>query len=138
MDSVVDGQSSDSLRAVVGELGCYLTDIAVDLFGKLTDADVLAELREFEALRRRLAVVVDHVLVAELGRRALAGRLAMSSTPALLQAALRLSPHEAKQRVTAAGVGEPRWSLTGEQLETLLPEVVPARRPACSPWSRPG
>ncbi|HEV2885907.1 MAG TPA: DUF222 domain-containing protein [Jatrophihabitans sp.] len=74
-------------------------------------------------LRRRLAVV-DHALVAELGRRALAGRLVMASTSVLLQAALRLSPHEAKQRVSASQVCGPRWSLTGEQLQTLLPQVA--------------
>jgi hypothetical protein len=123
MDSLADGQASVSLCDVVGELTRYLADVSADLFGKLTDADVLAELREFETLRRRLAVV-DHALVAELGRRALPGRLVMASTSVLLQAALRLSPHEAKQRVSAAEVCGPRWSFTGEQLETLLPEVA--------------
>ena len=66
MESLVDGQPSAPLAGVAGELSRYVADVAVDLFGKLTDADVLAELREFEALRRRLAVV-DHALVAELG-----------------------------------------------------------------------
>ena len=94
MDNLTDGQASAALRDVVGELSGYLDEVSAGLFGKLTDADVLAELRQFEVLRRRLAVV-DHALVAELGRRALAGRLVLASTSALLQAALRLSPHEA-------------------------------------------
>ncbi|HST47908.1 HNH endonuclease signature motif containing protein [Jatrophihabitans sp.] len=123
MDTLADGQPSAPLREVVGELSRYLADVTADLFGKLTDADVLAELQEFESLRRRLAVV-DHALVAELDRRALAGRLVVASTSTLLQAALRLSPHEAKQRVSASQVCGPRWSLTGERLESLLPEVA--------------
>ena len=123
MDTLTDGTASAALLDVVGELSSYLDDVAADLFGKLTDADLLAELREFEMLRRRLAVI-DHALVAELGRRALPGRLVMASTSALLQAALRLSPHEANQRVNAAEVCGPRWSLTGEQLDTLLPDVA--------------
>jgi hypothetical protein len=123
MQTLTDGQASAPLRDVVGELSCYLDDVSVDLLGKLTDADVLAELQQFEVLRRRLAVI-DHALIAELDRRALAGRLVMASTSALLQAVLRLSPHEAKQRVNASRMCGPRWSLTGEKLETLLPEVA--------------
>ncbi|HEX8092391.1 HNH endonuclease signature motif containing protein [Jatrophihabitans sp.] len=123
MEKLTDGEVSAALADVVGELSRYLGDVSTGLFGKLTDADVLAELHEFEMLRRRLAVI-DHALIAELGRRALAGRLVVASTSALLQAVLRLSPHEAKQRVSASQLCGPRWSLTGEQLETLLPEVA--------------
>ncbi len=126
MDKLTDGAASAALADVLGELASYLADVSVGLLGKLTDADVLAELREFEVLRRRLAVA-DHTLVAELGRRALAGRLVLGSTSALLQATLRLSPHEARQRVAASQVCGPRWGLTGEQLETLLPEVAAAQ-----------
>ncbi len=126
MDKLTDGTASAALADVAGELSSYLRDVSAGLFGKLTDADVLAELREFEALRRRLAVV-DHALVAELGRRGLAGRLVLGSTSALLQAVLRLSPHEARQRVAASQMCGPRWGLTGEQLETLLPEVAAAQ-----------
>lgn len=126
MDKLTDGVASAALAGVVSELSCYLDDVSADLFGKLTDADVLAELQEFEVLRRRLAVV-DHALVAELGRRALPGRWVLGSTSELLQAALRLSPREAQQRVAASEVCGPRWSLTGEQLETLLPQVAAAQ-----------
>jgi hypothetical protein len=126
METLTDGTASAALRDVVAEVRCYLEGVSSDLFGKLTDADVLAELQEFEKLRRRLAVI-DHALIAELGRRALPGRLVMGTTAALLQAALRLSPHEAKERANAAQVCGPRWSLTGEQLHTLLPEVAAAQ-----------
>lgn len=126
MDKLTDGVASAPLAGVVGELAAYLGDVSAGLLGKLTDADVLAELREFEALRRRLAVI-DHALVAELERRALAGRLVLGSTSVLLQAALRLSPYEARQRVAASQRCGPRWGLTGELLETLLPAVAAAQ-----------
>ena len=71
MATLTDGQASAALRDLVGELSRYLDDVSADLFGKLTDADVLAELQQFEVLRRRLAVV-DPALVAEVGRRGLA------------------------------------------------------------------
>lgn len=126
MDKLADGMASGALTDVIGELSCYLGDVLAGLFDKLSDADVLAELQEFEALRRRLAVI-DHALVAELARRALAGRLVVGSTSQLLQAALRLSPHEANERVAASEACGPRWALTGEPLDTLLPEVAAAQ-----------
>lgn len=48
----------------------------------------------------------------------------MPSTSTLLQGVLRLSPSEARQRIDAATVCGPRWSLTGERLEPLLPRVA--------------
>jgi hypothetical protein len=126
MEKLADGKASAALADVVGELSSYLDDVSAGLLGKLTDTDVLAELREFERLRRRLAVV-DHALIAELERRALGGRLVLGSTSALLQAALRLSSYEAGQRVSASQLCGPRWSLTGERLQTLLPEVAAAQ-----------
>lgn len=41
-----------------------------------------------------------------------------------MQGVLRLSPTEARQRVDAAALCGPRWSLTGERLEPLLPLVA--------------
>jgi uncharacterized protein DUF222/HNH endonuclease len=92
----------------------------------MSDADVLAELRELEVLRRRLAVI-DHALIGELDRRGLAGRLVMPSTSAVLQGLLRLSPHESKQRVQAARACGPRTTLTGQALPALLPQVAVAQ-----------
>ncbi len=126
MDTLHDGVASRALGEVAGELTSYLDGLTRGILGTLTDADVLAELREFETLRRRLAVI-DHALIAEAGRRALAGRLVVSSTSALLQAMLRLAPREADRRVAAAELCGPRWSLTGDELETLLPQVAAAQ-----------
>jgi Domain of unknown function (DUF222)/HNH endonuclease len=123
VDNLTDGVVSAPLTDVVSELSCYLGDVSAGLFGKLGDADVLAELREFEALRRRLAVI-DHALIAECERRSLPARTVLGSTSTLLQAMLRLSPHEAKERAAASQLCGPRWALTGEQLETLLPQVA--------------
>ncbi len=92
----------------------------------MSDADVLAELRELESARRRLAVI-DHALIVELDRRGLAGRLVTGSTSALLQGLLRVSPSEANGRVNAARACGSRTSLTGEVLPALLPALAAAQ-----------
>jgi hypothetical protein len=92
----------------------------------VSDADVLAELRELEVLRRRLAVA-DHALIGELDRRGLPARLVMSSTSALLQGLLRLSPGQARERVTAARACGPRTALTGQPLPPHLPGLAAAQ-----------
>lgn len=92
----------------------------------MSDADVLTELRELELLRRRLATI-DHALIAELDRRAIAGRLAMPTTSAVLQGLLRLSPHEAKSRVKAGRACGPRHTLTGQPLPPLRPQLAAAQ-----------
>jgi hypothetical protein len=99
---------------------------ALDGMSRVADADLLAELRELEKLRRRLAIA-DHTLIAELDRRGLAGRLAMPSTSAVLQGLLRLSPHESKQRVQAARACGSRTTLTGDVSPALLPELAAAQ-----------
>ena len=92
----------------------------------LSDSDLLAEVRGLETARRRLAAV-EHRLLLEVEQRGLAGRLALRSTSGWLQGLLRLSPHEAKRRVDAAHGCGPRRTLTGEQLEPLLPALAAAQ-----------
>jgi hypothetical protein len=92
----------------------------------VSDADVLAELRALEELRRRLATA-DHALIAENDRRGLVGRLVVPSTSALLQGVLRLSPYEAKHRVNAARACGPQAALTGEPLPPLRPQLAAAQ-----------
>lgn len=103
----------------------YLDSTASGL-NRLSDADVLAELRELELLRRRLAVA-DHALIGEVDRRGLAGRLVMATTSAVLQGLLRLSPHEAKRRVEAARGCGPRQALIGQPLPPLRPQLAAAQ-----------
>lgn len=117
------GAVSQGLIEAAKGLSSYLDEITAGVLSSLPDVDLLAELRDCEALRRRWSMV-DAGLVAELERRSLAGRLATPSTSALLQGVLRLSPTEARQRVDAAAFCGPRWSLTGERLEPLLPLVA--------------
>jgi hypothetical protein len=94
-----------------------------DGLSRLSDVDVLAELRELELLRRRLAVA-DHALIGEVDRRGLAGQLVMATTSAVLQGLLRLSPHEAKRRVEAARACGPRQALSGQPLPPCRPQLA--------------
>jgi hypothetical protein len=124
MEQLPHGEVTDQGGRLSAAVDGYLAGLGE--LSRAADADVLAELRELEALRRRLAVA-DHALIAELDRRGLAGRLVMPSTSAVLQGLLRLSPHEAKQRVQAARACGPRTSLTGEALPALLPRLAAAQ-----------
>jgi hypothetical protein len=106
---LIDGGAAGVTVSLSAAVDSFLTEAADGALGRASDADLLAEVRELEALRRRLATA-DHALVTELDRRGLAGVLAMPSTSALLQGLLRLSPHEAKRRVETAracGPGQP-------------------------------
>jgi hypothetical protein len=94
MEVLPDGRVTAGLGLLSAAVPGYLQSIDAGDLDRLSDADVLAELRELEGLRRRLAVA-DSALIAQLDRRGLAGRLVMSSTAAVLQGVLRLSPYEA-------------------------------------------
>ena len=104
----------------------YLASVTDGELSRVSDADVLAELGELESFRRRFAVL-DHALIGELDRRGVAGRLVMGTTAAVLQGLLRISPGEAKDRVTAARACGSRTSLTGESLPPLLPILAAAQ-----------
>ncbi|HEY0167869.1 MAG TPA: DUF222 domain-containing protein [Jatrophihabitans sp.] len=125
MEQLHSGAVSAELASSLNAVRVYLHSIA-DVLSRVSDADVLAELRELEVLRRRLAAV-DHTLIAELDRRAIAGRLTMPTTSAVLQGLLRLSPHEAKRRVVAARACGPRHTLTGQPLPALRPALAAAQ-----------
>lgn len=125
MDELQGGAGTAALAAVSAAVQGYLAAATGEL-SQVSDADVLAELRELEVARRRLAVV-DSALIGELERRGLAGRLVMGSTAAVLQGLLRLSPAEAKDRVDAARACGSRTTLTGETLLPLLPALAAAQ-----------
>jgi hypothetical protein len=126
MEQLSGGATTAALVAFTTAVHDYLATVADGGLTQVSDADVLAELAELESARRRLAVI-DHALISELDRRGVAGRLVMTSTAAVLQGLLRLSPDEAKDRVAAARACGPRTSLTGEQLPALVPVLAAAQ-----------
>jgi hypothetical protein len=67
------GAASAALIEVIEAQSGYLAEVSAGLLERLSDADVLAELRAVGVLRRRLAVA-DHALIGELGRRSLPAR----------------------------------------------------------------
>jgi hypothetical protein len=92
----------------------------------LTDADLLAVLREQEVDARRSAVT-SHALIAELEARGTAREYACPSTANLLVQTLRLSPNEASLRIKAAAELGPRRGLTGEVLPPIFAQVAAAQ-----------
>jgi hypothetical protein len=123
MEELHGGVVTAELAEMSSAVHEYLASVAGGGLGRVSDADVLAELRELEVLRRRLAAV-DHALVGELDRRGVAGRLVMGSTAAVLQGLLRPSPGEAADRVAAARACGTHTSLTGESVPPLLPVLT--------------
>jgi hypothetical protein len=126
MGELQGGEVTAGLAELDAAVHGYLASVTTGAIGLVSDADVLTELRELEALRRRLAVA-DHALIGELDRRGLAGRLVMGSTAAVLQGLVRISPAEAKDRVNAAQACGTRACLTGEALPPLLPVLAAAQ-----------
>jgi hypothetical protein len=126
MEQLHSGLVTDGLIGLSAALADYLGSVTSGELVRVSDADVLAELRELEVLRRRLTVI-DHALIDELDRRGVAGRLVMGSTAAVLQGMLRLSPGEASDRVTAARACGSRTSLIGEPLSPVLPALAAAQ-----------
>jgi hypothetical protein len=96
MDVMQAGSISAELAAISAAVDAYRVEAV-----RLSDADLLAELRGRETVRRRLAAQ-DHALVAELDRRGLAARLGPASTRGLLMSMLRISSADARDRVAAA------------------------------------
>jgi len=78
MEALSSGAVKPDTATLSNAVHGYLDSLTQGLT-RVSDADVLAELRELEVLRRRLAVA-DHALIAEIDRRGLVGQLAMSST----------------------------------------------------------
>ena len=116
----------DSVSAALHRLAAAVDELcALDL--TLLDRDeLLTLLRDFESQRRRLPVM-DHRLIAEIEQRGVAGELCARDTPTLLRDVLRLSPHEARQRVRAAVDLGPRHTLTGAPLDPLFAQVAAAQ-----------
>jgi hypothetical protein len=89
--------------------------------------ELLTLVRDLERQTRRLPAV-DHVVVAEVDQRGLAGELACASTTTLLHELLHISPTEANARVQAARELTTRHGLSGEILPPLFGAVASAQR----------
>lgn len=96
-----------------------------DLTG-LDRGELLAVMRDFEAVKRRLPVI-DHRMVGELDARGTALELGCRDTAVVLREVLRLAPGEARARVSAARDLGPRRTLTGEPLPPLFAHVAVAQ-----------
>jgi hypothetical protein len=114
------GSISAELAAICAAVDAYRVEAV-----RLSDADLLAELRERETVRRRLAAQ-DLALVSELDRRGLAARLGPASTRDLLMSLLRISSADARDRVAAAAALTERVQVSGAMLAPLLPRVAAA------------
>nr|MDQ2957977.1 HNH endonuclease [Actinomycetota bacterium] len=125
-ETLVAGAPSSALLGLGAVASGYLDVVRAGLFNTMTDADLLAELRERELILRRQAAA-DHALLAEIEARGIPNRLSLPGTSALLQAMLLLSPYEAKQRATAADVCGPRVSATGQPLGPKWPLLAEAQ-----------
>jgi hypothetical protein len=118
------GEATAGLVSVGAAVDGYLGGLPAAA-GVVSDADLLAEVRGLELASRRLASAWN-VLLLEVERRGLPGRLSMPSVSVMLQAMLRLSRQAAKRRVTAARDLGPRVTVTGEVLPPILPETSAA------------
>ncbi|HEY2041560.1 MAG TPA: DUF222 domain-containing protein, partial [Jatrophihabitans sp.] len=116
---------SGVIPAELVEVDAALSALAEQDLGHLSDADLLASIRERERLARRLAAA-SIGQVAELQRRGLAGRLGPASTKDLLMSMLRISPSDAAGRVAAAGALCGQVSVSGAPLPVLLPATAEA------------
>src|ERR1700712_794342 len=125
-DKLDDEAFSDACASFVAASSSYLDEVEKGLFGRMSDAGLLAELREREVLLRRQATA-DQELLAELERRGVASRLSMPSTAAMLQAMLLISPHEAKRRMQDAAIFASRVSVAGQVLPPERPLVARAQ-----------
>ena len=126
MEELCGGAATAGLATLSLAAQEYVASVAVGELSRVSDSDLSAELRDLETLRRRFAVV-DHALIGELDRRGLAGRMVVGTTAALLQGLLRLSPGEAKDRVTAARACGIRTSITGDPLPPERPALAAAQ-----------
>src|SRR5579885_1982720 len=92
----------------------------------LTDEALLAAWTDLETRRRKL-VSEEHALIAEVEQRGIAQARGMRSTAVLANRLLRITPAEARARVSAAADLGPRRGLTGEELPPIYPLVAAAQ-----------
>ncbi|WP_338103501.1 DUF222 domain-containing protein [Mycolicibacterium holsaticum] len=99
-----------------------LTALSVDA---LTGPELVAVQDRLERVRRRDAVI-DHLLIARLGRED-PKTLGASSLAEVMCTALLVSRDEARRRINSARVLGPRTAMTGEPLAPLLTATAAAQ-----------
>ncbi|ART71642.1 HNH endonuclease [Mycobacterium dioxanotrophicus] len=122
-NTVVD---RDAVLAVFDEYDAVCDKLA----GLNFDALSLPELLELASRREtqaRRAPTVDHRLLAEAQTRVTAREIGAKSWADALAIRLRISPTEAKRRVTEAALLGPRTAVSGEPLPPVLPATATAQ-----------
>lgn len=120
MSSVLASAPAAQVTGLLADLNTAVDALLVLPQHALDDEALLDLLRGVERLRRRLPAV-EHRAIVELEVRGTAAKHLQRSTSALLAAALRLDPAQARARVRAAETLGPRTAITGEAQEPLLP-----------------
>jgi hypothetical protein len=127
MQSVQGGAVSAEFAALTAALDSYLSAVRDGLLVRASDADLLAEVRGFESLRRRLGGF-DLDVLPEVDRRGLPGVLGARHLADLLQGMLRVSAPVAKRRVEAVAALGPHIAVSGQLLGPQLPVAADAVR----------
>jgi NAD-specific glutamate dehydrogenase len=122
-DTIVGTDLGSALRAAHAAVDELLTAP----LEPATEDELLDSWRELERLARRLPAV-EHRFVNEARTRSLPATFACRGMTQFLRQLLRLHPHEAKARATAAEAAGPRTALTGEPLPPIYPEIAAAQQ----------
>lgn len=117
------------LAGLTVELEQLITGVESGRLAELEDAELLGFAQGFERLRNLLPRV-DHAIVGACNGSELASRVLRRTTHGLLTEILRISPIEARRRVSAAEALAPRHSMLGE--------VRPAQYPRLGDLARTG
>lgn len=120
------GSPSQSLGELAAAVDRYLNAVLAGAYEELSNADLLAETRALERLHRRLPVA-EQRLVQILESRGLPSLLGSHGVSGLLQNLLRISPFEARSRVTAAKTLSPQTDEDGRVMEPAQPLVAAAQ-----------
>jgi Domain of unknown function (DUF222)/HNH endonuclease len=102
-----------------------LDDLAGIAWGAAGDDELLAVVRDIETWSRRL-YGIGLAVTAELDTRGVAAARGATSTAVLLRQLLRISPGQARRRISDARSVHPAVALTGEILDPALPVAAAA------------
>ncbi|ORA20838.1 HNH endonuclease signature motif containing protein, partial [Mycobacterium aquaticum] len=122
-NTVVD---REAVLAVFDEYEAVCDKLAALNFDALSLPELL-ELQSRRETQARRAPTVDHRLLAEAQTRVTAREIGAKSWADVLAIRLRISPTEAKRRVTEAALLGPRTAVSGEPLAPVLPATATAQ-----------